>query len=241
MTAESLYLAIVLALALWSFWLQRLRPDVTALLVMLSLLLPWRPTGDGLRSILTPTEAFHGFGSTAVIMVASMFVLSAAMVRTGAAQLIGGRLLAAGASSELRFQLTVLLLVTAFSALVNDTTTVLVWMPPVMAICRERGYSPSRVLMLLAFASLLGGQWTLIGTRSNVILSDYLAARDGTGLGFFAFTPVAFAVFGACVAWFVLVGRHVLPAAGTNPTLESRYEVAEFLTETITTRSCSAL
>ncbi len=233
MTAESLYLAIVLALALWSFWLQRLRPDVTALLVMLSLLLPWRPTGDGLRSILTPTEAFHGFGSTAVIMVASMFVLSAAMVRTGAAQLIGGRLLAAGASSELRFQLTVLLLVTAFSALVNDTTTVLVWMPPVMAICRERGYSPSRVLMLLAFASLLGGQWTLIGTRSNVILSDYLAARDGTGLGFFAFTPVAFAVFGACVAWFVLVGRHFLPAAGTNPTLESRYEVAEFLTETM--------
>ena len=233
MTAESLYLAIVLALALWSFWLQRLRPDVTALLVMLSLLLPWRPTGNGLRSILTPTEAFHGFGSTAVIMVASMFVLSAAMVRTGAAQLIGGRLLAAGASSELRFQLTVLLLVTAFSALVNDTTTVLVWMPPVMAICRERGYSPSRVLMLLAFASLLGGQWTLIGTRSNVILSDYLAARDGTGLGFFAFTPVAFAVFGACVAWFVLVGRHFLPAAGTNPTLESRYEVAEFLTETM--------
>ncbi len=233
MTAESIYLAVVLALALVSFYLQRLRPDVTALLVMLSLLVPWRPTPNGLDSILDPKEAFHGFGSPALIMVAAMFVLSAAMVRTGAAQLLGGRLLAAGATSERRFQLTVLCLVTAFSAVVNDTTTVLVWMPPVMAICRERGFSPSRVLILLAFGSLLGGQWTLIGTRSNVILSDYLRERTGEGLPFFAFTPVALCVFAACALWFLLIGRRMLPQAEARPTLESRYEVAEFLTETM--------
>lgn len=233
MTAETIYLSLVLLAALVSFYLQRLRPDVTALLVMLSLLIPWRPTDTGLRSILSPTQAFHGFGSPALIMVASMFVLSAAMVRTGAAQLLGGRLLARGATSELRFQITVLCLVTAFSAVVNDTTTVLVWMPPVMAICRERGYSPSRVLILLAFASLLGGQWTLIGTRSNIILSDYLRDRTGEGLGFFSFTPVALCVFASCLTWFVLVGRRFLPPAGERPTLESRYEVAEFLTETM--------
>lgn len=233
MTAEAIYLSLVLLLALVSFYLQRLRPDVTALLVMLSLLIPWRATEEGMRAILTPTQAFHGFGSPALIMVASMFVLSAAMVRTGAAQLLGGRLLARGATSELRFQITVLTLVTGFSAVVNDTTTVLVWMPPVMAICRERGYSPSRILILLAFGSLLGGQWTLIGTRSNIILSDYLHDRTGEGLGFFAFTPVALCVFVACLAWFALVGRRFLPAASGRPTLESRYEVAEFLTETM--------
>jgi di/tricarboxylate transporter len=233
MTAESLYLAIVLALALLSFYLQRLRPDVTALLVMLSLLVPWRPTDAGLRAVLEPGAAFAGFGSPALVMVAAMFVLSAAMVRTGAAQLLGGRLLAAGAGSEWRFQVTVLCLVTVFSSVVNDTTTVLVWMPPVMAICRERGYSPSRVLMLLAFGSLLGGQWTLIGTRSNVILSDYLLQRTGEGLGFFAFTPVALSVFVACLLWFALAGRRFLPAAAPHATLESRYQVAEFLTETM--------
>jgi di/tricarboxylate transporter len=233
MTAESIYLAVVLALALVSFYLHRLRPDVTALLVMLSLLVPWRPTEDGLRAVLDAEEAFAGFGSSALIMVAAMFVLSAAMVRTGAAQLLGGRLLAAGAVTERRFQVTVLCLVTAFSAVVNDTTTVLVWMPPVMAICRERGYSPSRILILLAFGSLLGGQWTLIGTRSNVILSDYLRALTGEGLPFFAFTPVALCVFVACLLWFQLIGRRFLPAAAASPTLESRYEVAEFLTETL--------
>lgn len=233
MIHEALYLAVVLGLALVSFYTQRLRPDVTALLVMLSLLVPWRRTEAGLRAILEPVAAFHGFGSPALVMVASMFVLSAAMVRTGAAEWLGGRLLAKSATSELRFQVTVLLLITAFSAVVNDTTTVLVWMPPVMAICRERGYSPSRVLILLAFASLLGGQWTLIGTRSNVILSDYLRGRGDEGLSFFAFTPVAIAVWLACVGWFVLVGRRWLPRHRVGDSLESRYEIAEFVTETM--------
>ncbi|MFM1873168.1 MAG: hypothetical protein RL398_2590, partial [Planctomycetota bacterium] len=233
MTAASIYLLLVLLLALASFYLQRLRPDVTALLVMLSLLLPIVPHDDGLRAILTPTEGFHGFGSPALIMVAAMFVLSAAMVRTGAADLLGGRILALGATSELRFQLTVLAVVTAFSAVINDTTTVLVWMPPVMAICRERGYAPSRVLILLAFGSLLGGQWTLIGTRSNIILSDYLREQTGQGLGFFSFTPIAASVFGACLLWFLAFGRRALPTAERRPSLESRYEVAEFLTETM--------
>ncbi|MBZ0153710.1 MAG: hypothetical protein K8J09_19460, partial [Planctomycetes bacterium] len=61
MTPETLYLALVLGAALVSFYLQRLRTDVTALLVMLALLVPWRPTPDGLAAILTPTQAFHGF------------------------------------------------------------------------------------------------------------------------------------------------------------------------------------
>ncbi|MCA8948854.1 MAG: SLC13 family permease [Planctomycetes bacterium] len=233
MTAESIYLAVVLIAAMVSFYLQRLRADVTALLVMLSLLVPWRPGPRGLEAILTPSQAFHGFGSPALIMVASMFVLSAAMVRTGAAALLGGRLLRRSATSELRFQVTILVLITMFSAVINNTTTVLVWMPPVMAICRERGYAPSRVLMLLAFGSLLGGQWTLIGTRSNVILSDFLHDRAGEGFGFFAFTPIAALVFAACAAWFVLAGRRLLPRAGEKATLESRYDLAEFMTETM--------
>lgn len=233
MSAEAVFLLVVLLLALVSFYTQWLRSDVTALLVMLSLLLPWRPGATGLQAILTPVQAFGGFGSPALLMVASMFVLSAAMVRTGAAQMMFGRLLERSATSELRFQLTVLAVVTGFSAVVNDTTTVLVWMPPVMAICQKRGFAPSRVLILLAFASLLGGKWTLVGTRSNVILSDYLLERTGEGLGFFAFAPIGASVFAACFAWFALVGRHFLPRAAARPSLESRYEVAEFLTETM--------
>jgi di/tricarboxylate transporter len=234
-TAETIYLAVILALALLSFYFHRLRPDVTALLVMLSLMAPWRTIEGkpGLHGVLTPTEAFHGFGSPALVMVASMFVLSAAMVRTGAAQMLGGRVLAAGAGTELRFQLTVLTVVTLFSAFVNDTTTVMVWMPVVMSVCRDRGYAPSRVLMVLAFASLLGGQWTLIGTRSNILLSDYLQSRTGQGLPFLAFAPIALSVFVACAAWFAAIGRRALPSGEKRQSLEGRYDVAEFLTETM--------
>ncbi len=211
MNPEAVYLAVVLAGALVLFYTGWIRPDLTAAIVLVTTMLPWRPDGGGgLRGLLTPKEALSGFGSPAVAMVASMFVLSAAMVRTGAAQLIGRRLLAAGSRSLLAHQLTVLAAVTVFSSVVNDTTTVLLWMPMVMAQCRARGQPPSRVLMLVAFASLLGGQWTLIGTRSNIVVSDYLRERTGEGLGFFSFTPIAVLVWVATLVWFVLAGRRLL-------------------------------
>lgn len=232
MTREEIYLALVLLAALVCFWRGKPRTDVTALLVLLSLLVPWRPGPEGrLLPVLSPSQAFSGMGSPAVVMVAAMFVLSAAMKGTGAAALLFGRVLSWGARSELRLQLTVLVAVTLFSAFVNDTTTVLVWMAPILAVCRERGIAPSRILLLLAYAALLGGQWTLIGTRSNIIVSDYLRTRTGAGLGFFQFTPAAAAVLAAAVAWFLAVGRRLLPAGSEEPSLAERYEVNEYLTE----------
>lgn len=241
MSAESIYLLVVLAGALLLLYKGWVRHDVTALLVMIATMVPWVPGEDGLRGVLPVEEAVSGFGSPALVMVAAMFVLSAAMVRTGATRLLGGALLAAGARSELLFQLTVLAAITLFSAVINDTTTVLMWMPIVLGICRERGYAPNRLLIVLAYASLLGGQWTLIGTRSNIILSDYLRSRTGEGLGFFSFTPVAAAVFVVVVAWFLVAGRRLLPAARSEPSLADRYDVQEYLTEVLVEPSCDLL
>ena len=115
MKLEFAVLGLILAGALYLFWTQRLRTDITALLVMLMLALPWpRPDGRWL-AILSPQEAFSGFGSVAVIMVTAMFVFGAAMVRTGAAEMIGGRLFRACAHDELLFQVAVMAVATAFS------------------------------------------------------------------------------------------------------------------------------
>src|SRR3984893_12659185 len=101
MKPEFIVLTLILLGALYLFWTQRLRTDIAALLVMLSMALPW-PRPDGKWSaILSPQEAFSGFGSVAVIMVTAMFVFSAAMVRTGAAEMIGGRLFRVCAHNEL--------------------------------------------------------------------------------------------------------------------------------------------
>ena len=98
--ADYLALAAILAAALVLFWRQRIGTDVTALLVMLALIVPWpHPDGEW-RAILTYQEGFSGFGSAAVIMVGSMFVLGAAIVRTGAAEVLGVRLFRACAGRE---------------------------------------------------------------------------------------------------------------------------------------------
>src|SRR5215469_18055115 len=233
MKPEFIALGLILAGALYFFWTQKLRTDITALAVMLSLAIPW-PRPDGKWSgILTPQEAFSGFGSVAVIMVTAMFVFSAALVRTGAAEMVGGRLFRACAENELLFQIAVLALATACSMFVNETTIVLVFMPVILEVCKERNLSPSRYLMCAAYGAALGGQWTLIGTRSNIIVSEFFRQRTGQGVGFFDFTPVAATVFVGCATYFFLVGRRFLP----KPDVQSMEQELgkEYLTEVMVT------
>jgi di/tricarboxylate transporter len=231
---EYIALGIILAVALFFFWTQKLRTDLTALLVMLALVVPW-PHPDGhWRGILTYQEGFSGFGSVAVIMVTAMFVLGAAMVRTGAAERLGGKLFRACAHSEALLQVAILGLSTLFSMFMNDTTVVLVFMPLILAVCKERNLSPSRYLLCAAYGSLLGGQWTLVGTRSNIIISDFMLQRTGTGIGFFDFTPIAAVVFVAAAAYFLLHGRKLLPGTGQNESAEESL-AREYLTEVLVT------
>jgi Na+/H+ antiporter NhaD/arsenite permease-like protein len=151
MKPEFIVLGIILSGAVYCFWTQRLRTDVTALVVMLSLAFPW-PRADGKWSgVLTPQEAFAGFGSVAVIMVAAMFVFSAALVRTGAAEMVGGRLFRACADNELLLQLAVFALATLCSMFINETTIVIVFMPVILEVCKERNLSPSRYLLCTAY------------------------------------------------------------------------------------------
>ncbi len=228
--AEYRFLGIVLVVALYLFWSQRLRPDITAFLVMLALVLPW-PRGDGeWRGILTYQQGFSGFGSPAVLMIASMFVIGTAIVQTGAAEALGLRLLRLVADREWALQMTVLTLATLMSTMINDTTVVIIFLPLILSICREYDLAPSRYLLLAAYGSLLGGQWTLIGTRSNIILNDFLRQRAETGIGFFDFTPTAAAVFAVAAVFIFFVGRHWLP---THKADDGPNEVTEFLTELI--------
>ena len=156
--ADYIALALILAAALCLFWQRKLRTDVTALLVTLALILPW-PHPDGhWRSVLTYQEGFSGFGSVAVVMVVSMFVFGAAIVRTGAAEFLGARLFRLCARNELLLQAAVLAVTTVVSMFVNDTTVVLIFMPVILAVCKEKNLSPSRYLLLVVQGLLgLGG------------------------------------------------------------------------------------
>jgi di/tricarboxylate transporter len=163
MKPEFIVLGLIIAGALYLFWTQKLHTDVTAALVMLSLVVPW-PRPDGKWSaILSPQEAFSGFGSVAVIMVTAMFAFSASMIRTGAAEMIGERLFRACAHHEFLLQAAILSITAACSMFINETTIVLVFMPVVLAVCKERHLSPSRYL-----AALLLGCVKLSDTYKSV-------------------------------------------------------------------------
>jgi len=234
--AEHIFLAVVICAFVAAAASGRIRIDLAAILLLISLVLPWRrDASGGLVGILDASVAFSGFGSMAVAMIVAMFVLSAAMERTGAAGLMGERLLRRGAASERGFTALVIAAVTLFSAVASDTTSVLVWMPLVLAVCRERGFSSSRILMPLAFADLLGGQWTLIGTRTNVVISDFLKTETGEGLGFLSFTPIAVANWVVVGSFLLWIGRRLLPAGGEDASLADRYDVQEYLTEVMVT------
>src|SRR5439155_8285509 len=167
-------------------------------------------------------------------MVTAMFVFGAAMVRTGMAEGIGGKLFRACARNERLLQAAILLVTTFFSMFINDTTVVLVFLPIIISLCKERNLSPSRYLLCVAYGSLLGGQWTLIGTRSNIVISDYLRQRRGTRIGFFDFTPVAAVVFAACAIYFLLWGRTRLPHNGEATSADEELG-REYLTEVLVT------
>lgn len=236
---EYIVLALILAAAIFFFWTQKLPYDLTAVLVLLALILPWPHPDGAWRGILDYQDAFAGFGSPAVIMIVSMFIFGGALVQTGAAEWVGIRVFRATASHEWLLQLTVLGVTTAFSMFVNDTTTVLVFLPLILTICRERNLSPSRYLLFAAYGSLLGGQWTLIGTRSNILISDFFRQVGGGGLGFFDFTIPAAVIFLASALYLLLFGRRLLPDRVDKTREEGNSR--EYLTEVILTESSSAV
>lgn len=235
---EYIALGIILTGAVYLFWTQRLPYELTAVLVLIALVLPW-PRPDGAwEAILSYQEAFSGFGSSAVIMITAMFVFGGALVQTGAAEWVGVRLFRASAAREWLFQLTILTMTALCSMFVNDTTTVLVFMPLVLTVCREKDLSPTRYLLFAAYGSLLGGQWTLIATRSNILISDFHRQYTGQGLGFFDFTPMAAGIFLASALYLVAFGRKLLPtSAAFDPPEEDR----DYLAEVVVTEHSSSV
>ncbi len=195
--ASALILVLSLSLFVWG----RLRHDFVALASLGACLAV---------GLVSPKQAFLGFADPAVITVAAVLVVGRAIELTGVAGAVMRRLLPDHAPFSL--QLTGLLAIaTTLSAFMNDIAALTVTMPAAIDICRRRGLSPGAALMPLAFATVLGGMATLIGTPANLILSSFRAESLGHGFGFFTMTPVGGAVAACGVAFLGLVGWRMTP------------------------------
>ncbi len=199
-------IALTLAIAVLAvilFATERLRVDVIALLVLLAV---------ALTGLVTPVEAFAGFSSPAVITVWAVYIVSAGLFKTGVADLLGERILRFSGPSEPRLIIVLMLTCGVLSAFMNNIGATAVLLPGVISIARKTGVPASRLLIPLSFASLLGGNMTLIGTPPNVLAASILAERGLPTLAFFDFAPTGAVVFGVGILYMVTVGRHLLPA-----------------------------
>ncbi len=163
-----------------------------------------------LARVLSPKDAFAGFASPSVLMVGALFMVAAALRETGALDHLGQRLLGK-VNTERGGLLWVSSVASATSALLNNTTIVAMLLPVVLDWCRKRSISPSRLLIPLSFATILGGTCTLIGTSTNLVVQSKLAEKNMPPMSFIelGYVGIPCAVLG--VIYLLTAGRWLLP------------------------------
>ncbi|MEO8649092.1 MAG: SLC13 family permease [Acidobacteriota bacterium] len=195
----------ILAVALVLFLSNRVPADLVALLVVVAL---------GVSGVLTPQEAFSGFSRSAVIIIISIFVLTEALQRTGVTEQVGNILLKVGGRSELHLIVVVMVAGAFLSLFMNNIAAAAVLLPAASGAAKRAGVNSSRILMPLAFGTILGGAATLF-TTSNIVLNSLLHDENITGFRITDFLPVGIPIVIAGVLYVAFIGRRSLP--GNSP------------------------
>lgn len=197
--------------------------DLSTLMLLLGLI------GTG---ILSAHEAFAGFSSDIIVMLASIFILSGALQETGVLDAVGARLIKFAAGGESRLLIVLTTLISGLSAFMNNTVVTAMFVGPVMGLAQRAKVSPSKILIPLSYASILGGTCTLIGTSTNIAVSNFIAAQKMRPLGLFEITPVGLILVAVGVVYLVLFSGRVLPA---NPeeSLTEDFAIRSYLSEIV--------
>ena len=178
--------------------------------------------------LVAPDAAFAGFGHPAVITVACVLVLSRALQTSGAVDALSRRLLPSGAG--LAASLAALVAMGALlSGFMNNVGAMALLMPVAMQLAARLELPPGRVLMPLAFGTILGGMTTLIGTPPNLIVSGFRAQQGAGAFGMFDFAPIGLAVALAGGLFIVLLGWRLVPAREKAST--EGFETGAYVTE----------
>lgn len=222
-------LAIALVFAVLGFLaLSRIAPD----LILMAALILLMVTG-----VLPPDVAFAGFGNTGLMTIAALYVVAAGLRETGAIQCITRRLL--GQPTTVRgAQFRMLLPTAALSAFLNNTTVVAMLIPAIQEWCQRLKLPPSKLLMPLSFAAILGGTCTLIGTSTNLVVNGLLQKSGHAGLGMFDVTGVGLTLLLFAGAFLLLFGNRLLP--DRTGVVEALDKVREYHVEMVVSDSTLA-
>lgn len=210
-----LILLVTIGMFLWGRW----RHDMVALGAMLACVF----TG-----LIEAETAFNGFGHPAVITVACVLVLSRALQSSGAVDVLTRLVLPAKAGPTLSIA-ALTILAALLSGFMNNVGALALLMPVALQLASRLKLAPGQVLMPLAFASILGGTMTLIGTPPNLIISGIRRSEGLEGFKMFDFTAVGAAVTAVGLVFIILIGWRLVPKrkqAGTEG-----FETGAYITE----------
>ena len=225
MTTEIAIVLGILAVSLVLFISEVIRMDLVALLVLGAL---------AISGLVTPNEALAGFSNSAVITVWAMFILSEGLTRTGIADIIGRQVMRLAGRREVPMIVVIMITGAVLSAFMNNIGVAALMLPVVIDIARRTRIPPSRLLMPLAYSTLLGGLTTMIGTPPNLLISESLTQFGYAGFKLFDFTPIGGGVMVVGVLFVAVFGRLMLPTKKTKRdkhisqrSLRSRYKLHE--------------
>ncbi len=202
MTPDIALVFAILAISLVLFISEKVRMDVVALMVLGTL---------ALSGLVSPEDAFAGFSNAAVITVWAMFILSEGLTRTGIADIIGRQVMGLAGRRELPMIVVIMLTAGILSAFMNNIGVAALMLPVVVEISRRTRVAASRLLMPLAYSTLLGGLMTLIGTPPNLLVASALTENGRESFALFDFMPVGAAVMIAGTLFMAFAGRYLLP------------------------------
>ena len=189
-----------------------------------------------LCGVITTQEAFSGFVSGSLLMVAALFVVTAGLKETGVVDLIGAKVL-----GPARTELAGIVMLSGFalatSAFLNNTPIVAMMIPVVMSWCRRQHVAPSKLLIPLSFMTILGGCCSRIGTSTNLVVDGKMAEYGMVGMGFFEIGMAGLPCAAIGLIYMLTIGRKLLPER--KELLEQLGESQrEYLVEMVVTPAC---
>lgn len=214
----------LLVAALFLFATDYVSFDVAALILLVSLLA---------SGILTPSEGFSGVSNPATITIAAMFVISEGLRRTGLLNKAGNFFCEKMKENFWLWLLVMLLFVSFASSFMNNTAVIMIFIPVVIDIASRIGVSASKLLMPLAFAGILGGINTLIGTSTNLLVSSIAEERGAGAFAMFDFTAVGIILLTGGFIYMFLVGIDLIPSRRKEEGLTQDFEMQGFLTDLV--------
>jgi len=205
MTLDIFLILVTIGVSLLLFSFERLPADVIALGVLLFI---------SITGLLPAEKAFAGFGSDAVILIMGLLILTAALIRTGVVDIIGRELTRRTGNDSFKLLVVVMGVSALVSCLISNTAATAIFLPIVIGIGHRAKMSTSKLLMPLAFATILSSSVTLVATSTDIVVSGLMTQNGMPPIGMFELAPVGIPILIIGIAYMLVWGHKLIPERG---------------------------